>query len=59
MCSIIYTGGGILILKKSAIVQIRLEPELKEEFVQWCAERAINPSEWLRLQIKKAVKEER
>ena len=39
-------------------IQLRIDAELKDQFYRKCQEKAINPSEWLRLQIKKFLKEE-
>lgn len=45
--------------KKSDKLEIRIEPELKEEFFETCRERMINPSELLRREIKKIILYER
>lgn len=46
-----------MILKKSTYIQIRVEPELKEEFLKVCDERSINISDWFRKRMKEMIEE--
>lgn len=42
---------------KTSYLQVKINPETKQQFFAWCKNQAINPSEWIRQKIAEAIKE--